>query len=166
MILWDRVLSTFRLLSCPNLEPCLARISETAAPRVKISSILTHGEEMEYMGNFGQWPSWYSNRASRPTGLLFQGVVLDLLSLALLWHLKLPYNDEWPLLRVTGPCSNRPAPDHCGQVVLSPSRTTPSRNHRSTTSMSIWMSHHKAEFRLGGVFPVVLHGDIVLVNTY
>ncbi len=38
---------------------------------MKVGSISTHGLEREYMWNFGQWPSCFSSRASRPTGLLF-----------------------------------------------------------------------------------------------
>ncbi len=49
-----------------------ARISETAAPRMKISSISTSGVKREFMWNFGKWPSWFSSRASRPMGLLFE----------------------------------------------------------------------------------------------
>ncbi len=49
----------------------LVCISETAAPRLKISSISTPGVERQYMWNFGKWPSWFSSRSSRPMGLLF-----------------------------------------------------------------------------------------------
>ncbi len=67
-----------------------ACISETAAPRVKISSISTPGLEREYMWKFGKWLSRFSSLASRPIGLLFRfSKILDVLILmtfSFLWE--------------------------------------------------------------------------------